>query len=229
MNKIIAVLFGVCILFSCHQKDREVDADSLLGYDYYPLDSGRYWIYAVHVLDYNATNLDTTYQVKEVIYDTFHFTNQVFYTIYRFYREDDLSAWPIQPDSVWTVTRDANQLSIKENNIEYIRLCFPMKSGNRWDGNAKNAFGEEKYTLKNVGGSYSYDSYNYPQTVRAEESNVTSFVNKDVRNIVYAKDIGPVYKKYESLTYKSDVGSIGQFIIEYGHIVEQKLIDYGKP
>jgi hypothetical protein len=227
MKKVIFFLLTLLIFFSCHKKNNEVPV--LTGVEYFPTDSGRYWIYNVHSIQYNSDTIDTTFQVKEVIYDTFHYQNVVVYELYRFYRPDSTYAWPLQPDSVWSFTTDQNEITIKQASAEFIVLDFPLSNGKTWNGNAKNTSLEDDYIVKNLGQPFSAGKYYFSATCNVEESQSLNLVNKDYRNRIYAKGIGLVYKKYEFLSYNTSAQYIGQYLIDYGSVIEETLTGYGTP
>ncbi|MBC7450308.1 MAG: hypothetical protein H7259_02345 [Cytophagales bacterium] len=226
MKQFFLILFVTMLLSSCHKSDDAVPA--INGTEYYPVAVGNFWIYNVHDTYYNNGQFDTTFQVKEVIHDTFIFEGTVIYELYRFYRHSDTIDWPFQPDSVWTLSEDPYQLTITEASTEYIRLSFPFYNNKQWDGNRKNVSGADDYILKNIGKPYTYDTFSYSSTCNVEEAHSKDLVSKDYRNRIYAENIGLVYKKYESIQYKTDPSFIGLDIIDFGKITEQKLIDYGK-
>jgi hypothetical protein len=234
MNRIFLFLIVVSIVVSsCHQKHTDV-GPTVLGLDYYPLDSGRFWVYSIHQTIFNSVTTDTTFQMKEVIYDTMHFANNIIYQLYRFYRSDSTVPWPAQPDSVWTLTSNNYELDIKENDVEFVRLAFPLSNNQTWNGNARNIGNAQQYSIINFGTSFS-DTISsslintYAQTCTVQEANNSSIVGVDSRKRIYAKGIGLVYRKYTTLNYDTQQGNIGQFIITFSNITEQKLLDYGKP
>lgn len=228
MKKVLFFTFVIGCICSCHKKDVEVPA--LTGADYFPTDSGRYWIYNVHSIKYNSDTIDTIFQVKEIIHDTFHYQGVVVYELYRFYRPDKTYPWPFQPDSVWSFTTDLNQIVIKEGSAEFVRLVFPLSTGNIWNGNAKNtSLLKDDYTVKNFGVPFSLNNVYYPATCTVQEEQTMNLVNKDYRSRVYAKDIGLIYKSYEFLSYNTSASQIGQYVVDYGSFFEETLIEYGAP
>lgn len=225
MKKQLFFLVVLVVCVSCNNNDASVPA--LTGKDYFPTDSGRYWIYNVHEIKYNNDTIDTTYQRKDLIYNSYRFQNTTIYELYRFYKPATAADWPLQPDSVWSFTTDNNQITIKESNIEYVRLVFPIANGDTWDGNAKNTMLKDEYTVSNFGKPYAVGSLYFPETVDIVEEHSWNFVNKRYRDRIYAKNVGLIYKNYDQLNY--DPTQIGQYKIEYGSVVEETLIEYGTP
>jgi len=213
--------------FSC--KNNSDSVPELTGKDYFPTDSGRYWIYDIHEIKFNSDTIDTTYQRKDIIFDAFEYQNTTIYELYRFYKPHNVADWPLQPDSVWSFTTNQNQITLKESNVEFIRLVFPLSNGKIWNGNTKNIALRDDYTVTNFNKPYTVGAFYFPETVNIVEEHSLNLVYKDYRNIIYAKNIGLVYKNYEKLTFKTDASNIGQGKIEFGSIVEESLIEYGTP
>ena len=221
-------LFFLVILTLCLCCKKNTDSvPELTGKDYFPTDSGRYWIYAIHEIKYNSDTIDTTYQRKDIIFDAFTYQNTTIYELYRFYKPNNVSDWALQPDSVWSFTINQNQITSKESNVEFVRLVFPLSNGETWNGNAKNIALRDDYTVSNFNKPYTVGLFYFPQTVNIIEEHSLNIVYKDYRNRIYAKNIGLVYKNYEQLNFKTDPNNIGQGKIEFGSISEETLIEYG--
>ncbi|MFN8415783.1 MAG: hypothetical protein U0U66_05585 [Cytophagaceae bacterium] len=221
------LIFFILLSFACHRKTVEV-TPSTVDYDYYPLDSGRFWVYQVHHVNYNITVTDTTYFVKELIYNIYESAPGVVkHEVYRFYKPELTDDWPVQPDSVWTVYKTTDQLSRVEFAREYIRLVFPADNNRSWNGNALNTSFEDLYKIKNKGLSRTVGSFNFTSTLQVEEENNSNLIGKDVRYTYYAKGVGPVEIHKEILSYKIPITSPPQ--IDLGDIIDYTLIDYGTP
>jgi len=228
MKKQLFFLVVLVLCLSCNNNDDSVP--ELTGKDYFPTDSGRYWIYNVHEIRYNSDTTDTIYQRKDIIFDAFEYQGTTIYELYRFYKATNAANWPLQPDSVWSFTTDLNQITIKEANVEYIRLVFPLSNGKIWNGNTKNtSIVSDNYTVSNFKKPYSVGALYFPETVDIVEEHSLNLVFKDYRNRIYAKNVGLIYKNYEQLNFKTDAANIGLGKIEFGSIIEETLIEYGTP
>lgn len=227
MKKGLFFLAVITLCLSCNQ-DKDL-VPELKGIKYFPTDSGRYWIYNVHEINYNADTIDTIYQRKDIIFNSFDYQNTTVYELYRFYKPSNTANWPLQPDSVWSFTTNQNQITLKESNVEYIRLAFPLSNGNTWDGNAKNTALTDVFTVSNFEKPYSVGSFYFPLTVDIIEEHSLNLVYKDYRNRIYAENVGMIYKNYEQLYFNTDPNNIGQGKIEYGSMTEETLIEYGAP
>lgn len=217
-------LFSLFIL-SCNKKSEP----EVFDYDYYPLSTGNYYIYSVSttVIGPTGTAKDS-FQLKEVIADTFHFNDVVKYRIERFLRKKESDQWPSQPDSVWTVYSDKIKAVRTENNYSFIKMVWPMKENTQWNGNGLNILKAQTYTAKNIHKPYFFDDQNFPQTITVVQSDEESKIDKDYEIEVYAKNIGLVYKISEVYEYDEKFLGTNQVVIKSGKKYLQKLITYGK-
>jgi hypothetical protein len=227
MKKQLFFLVVLIVCMSCNNHNDSVP--ELTGKEYFPTDSGRYWIYNVHKITYNSDTTDTIYQRKDLIYDAFQYQGTTIYELYRFYKPTTVADWPSQPDSVWSFTTDLNQITIKEANVEFIRLAFPLSNGETWNGNAKNTSLRDDYTVSDFKKPYSVGTFYFPETVDVVEEHSLNLVYKDYRDRIYAKNVGLIYKYYNQVNFKTDAGNLGQGLIEYGSIIEETLTEYGTP
>ena len=227
MKRQLFFLVVILLCISCNNNNDTVP--ELTGKEYFPTDSGRYWIYDVHEIKYNSDTTDTTYQRKDLIFDVFEYQNTTIYQLYRFYKSSDVVDWPSQPDSVWSFTTDQNQITLKESNVEFVRLVFPLSNGVTWNGNSKNTSLRDDYIISNFKKSYTINTFYFPETSTVIEEHSLNLVSKDYRNRIYAKNVGLIYKYYEQLNFKTDAGTIGQGKIEFGSISEETLLEYGTP
>ena len=220
-------ILGLMVLsiLSCNES-KEVGADEL-GYNYYPLRVGNYSIFEVEEIDYLITGFDTSnYQLREIIIDSIQSIDQTTYLLRRDIRNTAADSW--ESDSVWTVTRTDNFLSITENNIPFIKLTFPVRLGREWDGNSLNSRSNVTYYYQSIQNSL-IDSISANDHIRVIiediEENITGV---DLRSEVYAEGIGLVEKDYLTQTKctSSDCGAdLGEVIA--GRSLKQTLIELG--
>ncbi len=219
------LIFLLTFTTSCNSS-KEVGPETV-GYDFYPLVVGNYRVYDVEEINYLITGFDTAiYQLREIITDSIPSNDQTTYLLRRDIRENELDEW--ESDSVWTVTRTTNYLSITENNIPFIKLTFPVKEGKEWDGNSLNSRTEQIYYYESID-TLLADSLTLDDQIQVViedvEENVTGV---DLRSEAYVKGIGLVEKNY--LTQKkctsSDCGpDLGEVIA--GRALRQTLIEIG--
>lgn len=199
------------------------------GYDFYPLEKGRYVEYDVIETSYSLVGLSITktYQLKEVLRSSFtDLTNQEAFRLERFRRENATQSWRL--DSVWTVKQMADQLVRTENNISYIKLSYPARKGNKWNGNALNSLGKDDYEMDAADKSYRFNEKQYDNVLTVKQQDDSTLVSQDRRIERFAKEIGLVYKESTILFLCAQPGCVGQGKIDYGSRKIQMIRAYGK-
>jgi len=226
MNKyFVLIVISVVLILSCRKHTDTID----IGTGYYPIDTGRYYIYQIQQINYTVTDTigDTlNYQLKEYYHNTISSSGELLYRIERYTRSSDTVQWPSQPDSgVFTVTLNNNLVIRTENNQPFVKMEFPVQANKQWNGNSYNTLGQDNYVMYPVNNPYNIGSTTYQNTLTVTQSNEQSLVDKDYRIEVYAKGIGLIYQYDEVVQY--DQGQIGLYIISSGVIYNKKLVSYG--
>ena len=232
-------------LVSC-KKDPEVT--ELKGSEYIPLKVGNYFIYDVSNITFSsnytydddnfypaADYTDTSiYQLKEELSakDTDLEGNE-FFKISRYLRANSSETWAL--DSIWKCQVNGTNFIRTENNVNYIKLNFPIQRGRSWDGYALNIYNSicDEFTYGN------FIDYNNGVTTFEDVAQVV--MCSDTNDIIvdhneeveyYAKDIGLVYRydasfKYCQLPPDSTLPNCaGLAIIDNGYIYTKSIVDY---
>lgn len=233
--KIKGFSFVVFVIFlaiaGCDSETKEADPEAL-GYHYYPLEVGQYRIYDVQDIAFTLLEGGDTnnYQLKEVIEDYYRVDeHDTTYYLYRYSRKPEISeSWDL--DSVWTVRKDLKRVIVTENNIPYIKLVFPFRTGLSWDANGMNAEEPASYTIAGVGDSWQNKDQLYESSVKViERNNMDTVIQERYSEAVYAADLGLVYKELRYIDYcATTVECLGEGIIEGGRKYVQQLKEYGK-
>ncbi|TGE18098.1 hypothetical protein [Hymenobacter elongatus] len=186
------------------------------GTDYYPLEVGRYRIYAVSdTLWANYQRQVTTYQFRETITDPI--TGAAGVTGYRLVRAKRLlptDAW--RDDSVMVVTPTEGALVLTRNNRRTVELVFPVRKDRAWN---MTAFSAVDTVIKQEDESRRYEKVGEPfqvttggKTYRYEQTLTTALIDDNITGFddeyylskytqVYAKGIGPVYRVRRRFNY----------------------------
>jgi hypothetical protein len=228
---ILTIIFaGVAFYFftGCEDKIKELSLEEM-GYDFFPLETGSFREYRVRKIDYPVLGDPDTlhYFLKEIVADSFiNQTGDITYILERYSKESDTSAWDI--NAAWTASKSNTNVVVVENNIPYVKMTFPVLEGKRWDGNAFNIMSEELYTFEETFQSRDIEGENYESTLKiVHQNNPDSVVTTDIRNEIYALNIGLIYKESIILHYCTDNECLGNMIIEEGMDYRQALIGYG--
>jgi hypothetical protein len=224
---IILILLSLLVL-SCNQNKSVENIDP--GYDYYPIEKGRYVIYDVKKINYNLIGKPDTlnYQLKEVIGDTNSSVNSSSFTyrLNRYKRLKSTDLWSL--DSVWSCRINSNVLIVNENGEDFVKLSFPVKNALKWNGNTFNAKETDSYEIRQLGNKAFVNGAFYQSSlvVLQNDSLPLNFVNRDYRTEIYSKNIGMIYKESQLYIYKQS--TIGNFDIETGTKYIQQISSYGK-
>lgn len=226
----LSVSLFVLFLAACESSKVEPDP-SRLGYDYFPLETGRYAIFDVDETYYalTANPIVRTYQVKDEVGESFtDLTGDEAFKLFRYSRKDELASW--QLDSVWIAKRTPNRAIRTENNVPFVKMVFPLEEQLTWNGNALNNKGEDDYRLEAIAKPYQLPSQAFDRTITVvQQADTLSIIGKEKRIEVYAQDVGLIYKELIKLEYcQSSVECRGQEQINFGVVFYHRLNRYGK-
>lgn len=225
-------LLGV-VLSGCRPlEDSSVPSDgneARIGYDFFPLETGRFIEYDVQEVRYSVTAPPavTTYQVRERVGQAFTQTEGIAsYRLERFRRSDESQPW--QPDSVYALRRETTRAIRTEHNLAYLKLVFPVSEGLRWNGNAFNANGPETYELRNLDQPLRVGNQVFDRTLIVVQQADSSLVSLQRRTEGYARNVGLIYRENTRLFYCNSPNCLGKGIIDFGTTLRYRIRTYGK-
>jgi hypothetical protein len=228
MKKNLLLLLLASGLFSaCEDSKAPVAPDQ--GYSYFPINTGRIWIYDVDSISYdnNSTNtkIDTfNFQYKEAIVSAFaDATGKPAQLVERWFRKSDTLPWDKVNSAL--VLLDNQTAQKVEENTRFIKMLFPVKQNAEWNGNAYNARGEENYMYDFVNEPYTVNGNTYAQAARIVQTEELNQIEEIRRYEVYAKDVGLIYLQSDSINTQNkkfpEVGTISR-----GYRYRLKLSSY---
>lgn len=241
-------VLGITTFFSCSEGGVYEEPKEIKGYDYYPLEIGKYIVYRMDSVVYTQNEAsqihrDTTSSyLKEVIVDTLRDNeNKLLYRIERYYRNDTNTSWDIY--DVVTEGLYPNQAIRTEDNRRFVKLAFPLDESTIWDGN--QFFNETDTVFVKDQSLVMFDGWNeyYVDNIDQQEiigdyifDSVATIVNAiSTDNLIqyrtafekYAKNIGLVYREVKILdTQTIDQLSPWEEKAEKGFILRQTIIDH---
>ncbi|MCC5936672.1 MAG: hypothetical protein JJU34_05275 [Lunatimonas sp.] len=219
-------LLGIAFyLASCDWVDREQPASVLPRYS--PLQVGRFWVYEVDERVYFGENdfEDTRYYYRDQI--TEEFLNEQGQVAFRVIRQKSLDRQVWENEQAYGLRLAENRLIRLMDNIQEIRLVYPIQLLKEWDSNAFNTRSTEIFTIERVG-SYALGERVFPAAVvvrHMEDDDLITF--RDNRYEVYAENLGMVEKYSEVFSYCSRSDCLGQQIIQSGRFIHLKLMTHG--
>lgn len=218
------IVFSLLLYTSACKKDHPVKTIDL-GYNYFPLEEGKWLIYDVDsiVHDDNNQTIDTfNYQIKEVLTSSY-LDNDGWrvYKVERYKRTGTANNWnEWKLDKVWSTKKD-NNLAIKtQENIPYVKFVFPPKTGKRWNGYAyydTTNFSDTVFQFVNVDVAYEINGLSLDSTAEILQFENVNFIEERTKKEVYARNIGLVYFELIDLDLQRNAG------VEYA----EKLNSYG--
>lgn len=229
----VITLLVVSLMPSC-KKETELPPD--VGYSYFPDQVGKYIIYEVDSTSQNdSLQLRKTYRylLKEVI-ESIITDNEgrPSLRIERYVKYHDSLVpysqmqWTLK--DVWMATRTSSTAEKVEENVRYLKLVFPLKKGEDWNGNVYNTKPEWEYEVTEydepmILGNLSFDS---TLTVEQANKNILNLTEYSVES--YARNVGLIYKEMIILNKQpTDTGDYPPFGDTSGYYYTARAIEFG--
>lgn len=234
MRFLIVFLVASILVCSC-EKDQPVPTEP--GYDYFPTELGHYCIYDVDSTVYDDFTGDTfyyQYQVKEIL-ESYFIDNEgrTAIRVERYRRDYNdsiaINAIPWHLSRIWSFTRTTERGEKTEENIRYVRLTFPVKKEERWNGNAFNNQQEWNYKYTATDVPYSLNNMNFDSTLVVQQLYRVNGLEHREYVERYAKHVGLIEKTVIDVkdnTVNLSVPLLDR--IESGVIYTIRLIEYGQ-
>jgi hypothetical protein len=236
MNKVPSLfccLLLIVLLASCKKND---DTVVDLKYDYFPADSGRYVVYDVDSVLFDGffdpPVIDTvSFQIKERVESIFNDNEgRPTMRIERYRRDSVNGSWNIL--NVWTATRTATVAERAEDNLRFIKLVFPPRTGDKWKGNAYlqitdpiDYMDDWDYEITSVDVPYMVNGMSFDSSLTVLQHDEENLIEKIYSEEVYATGVGLVYKQMMHL--KKDVTATFPQGSKDGFIYTVRLKEYG--
>jgi len=242
------VFVSIIIFQGCNGSSTIDDLDLDFGYDYFPLETGKYRTYVVDSILYDIGDneiIDTTHSrtyVKHVVADTITDNlGRLAYKIERYERLSDSLNWVIK--DVWTAVRTDERAEWIEENLRFLKMAFPLKEGVEWDGNiyidettiipiageSVEVFKSWSYETLAVGESDLIGNLAFDEVTTIQQANSENLIELRFSEEKYAKGVGLVYRHMKILDTQCISECVNQDWedkAEKGYILTQQIIDY---
>lgn len=209
---------------------------------FYPLESGRFVVYAVTQTQYrpNQTPVVTTFQRKERVGGAFQdAAGQPAFRIERFRRAGE--SWPWLADSVFSAQWRNNQLIRTQNGLAVVSLVLPVYDHSRWNPtqyayagssvpeNPGVSAGDEGrfYEIQNSYQLVLVGTMRFGQSLTVRQRTDSTGLGQDTRHEIYALDVGVVHREVLQVQFCYAPGCIGQSRIETGTRQQEQILYYG--
>ncbi len=219
MNKFIYIPIICCLFCSCLKPTNELPN---FYYGYYPNDLNSWIEYEVTEIVHGSLGSDTiNYFLKEIKTNEF-FDNEgeVAIRIERFWKFNQNESYVIK--DVWQEKVTSTAVEKVEENNRFVKLIFPVKYGEYWDGNAFNSLPLCEYTYDSIHQPYSLNSFDFDSSLTVFQKDLYTAVDYQNAFEVYAKNIGLIYKQDIDLSINLyNISNINE-----GTELEMKIINY---
>lgn len=213
MKKALHILFIILVLagvFSCKKKKEPIEPPDV-GADYYPSNTARYIIYDVDSIVFDEFTYDSTYykyQIKEKLEEEFTDAQgkpaiKLARYIKKYNAAVSYSAMPWVIKDVWQVNVSKSNVEVVEENVRFIKLTFPVKASDLWNGNLYNTMDEWDYTYTYVDKAESFNNLSFDKVALVTQMNFPTKISRDYYIEKYAKGVGLVDREIIDLDYQS--------------------------
>jgi hypothetical protein len=209
MKSLLQIVFLFLLIFGVSSCKKDNNSSLDMGYNYFPNEVGRYVVYDVDSFHYEDNNISAITHIAKI--DTFKFQlkekiesiyqdneNRPTIRLERYVRFSDTNnsytsiPWTLR--NVWVENRTTKTAEKVEENIRFIKLAFPFKDNQTWNGNAQN---------DSTAWDYYYDYFDMPRTIAGHsfdsvlnviQKDQSSLINKITFHEMYARNVGLIYK-----------------------------------
>ncbi len=235
------------LLTACSKSELDAYDNTRLGLDYYPVDIGASWVYAVDSILFKLRGTvveDSSHAfLREEVADSFrNATHQLVYRIDLFYTRDTALGWDLIGNHF--LEKSNTSLVKREGGLDFTKLIFPVETYSSWNGNSRI----HPRTQISVNGEilepYADWNYVYNYKDKAEVSGGKSY--ESVCKVTEVDDENLIEKRYSVALYAKNVGLISREVwlldtqntnpsipfrnrAEKGFILRQQLISYKHP
>lgn len=241
------LIVGIALFQSCGEGTVEDPIE--FGYDYFPLEIGKYIEYDVDSTLYdisvgnNVVIRSNSIQVREEVTDSFPDNEgRPMYRIERFERANETEEWRVK--DVWTAVVTDRQAERIEENLRFIKLVFPVSDNtNPWNGNKYidenlviSVEGESIFIFKNwlyeyrtIGEALNIGGFNFEDVVTVFQADEENFIELRSSYEQYARDVGLVKREQfilDTQCIENCIGWTWEEKAEKGFIVTQTVRDY---
>lgn len=210
---LLGLLLLIAVFFSC-QPDTTTVFDGSYGYNYYPLEVGKYWTYKVDSLV--ILNMDEKMEsssfVKEEIVNTIITENgDTSYVLKRSVASEIDGNYT--PTDVWKIDISLSSLIRVEENLRFMKLLFPIMLGEEWDGNlfdhkietnvGQNTiepYFEWSYAVLQDDRSITLEGVDYTGVVEVQQADHEDEINLRWSNELYAPNVGMIKREMRILS-----------------------------
>lgn len=252
MTRFFFLLILLSALLACTRETETIETD--LGREYFPLQVGRVWEYQVDSIIFdpvgNSVAVDSTrsWLREEIIALYVDAAGDTVFQTERYVRSDTTHNWQIS--KVLALSQNTRQATRTEDNLRFVKMVFPLKTGARWNGNQYiddalriTVAGEVIHIFKDWQSEVLDQSGAWSNGIRSFDD-VAMIAHADSENLIeyrfvqeaYARNIGLIYNEMRILDTQCQACCNADFArcsslpwnqkAEKGFIIKQRLIHW---
>ena len=180
-----------------------------LGYEYYPNNEDYYRLYEVKDIIYNdfAQTIDTiTYEVVEVFTNTFNdLEGRESRELHRYEKRNGTN-WVLK--DVWTSTKTQTRVEQVEENQRVVKLTFPVKEGNDWNGYAFADLPDEDFEVLSLKSDTVVNGISINEFIEVLNYEDENILERRIKKEKYGKTFGLIHLYLVDLDLQKDSGII---------------------
>ncbi len=190
---IVLLCLVATMLLSCENKKE--DMSNILGTEYFPLNSGREYIYQVDSIIFDEFNqsVDTITSRLRIRYINTFIDSSKTSSLRVEYDNPDKGY--NDPKNRWVSVIKLTQNSIVNysDTFRTIKMSFPVRNGKKWDANTFNNLPAQIYSYKNVGIPFEILNFKFSETATIQQYELYTPLTEINSYEVYAKNVGMIY------------------------------------
>lgn len=215
-NILSIIVLGLIFFVSCNTDPTVENLNIDYGYDYYPVEIGKYIIYDVDSVTFDPNlsgiSIDTTsYQAKEEIVDTtIDNAGRTMFIIHYSTRDSMNQVWNLE--NVYTTVVDDSWVERTEDNLRFIKMVFPQKIDSTWDGN--RLFAEDGFIVTVRGETLEmFKNWSSVTKEKSSSGTISGLNFDDLLTIQHADDENLIERRFVEEKYARGVGLVNKTMI----------------
>ncbi len=244
----VLIMIGLIFFAACKDESTIEEFELDFGYEYFPLEIGKFKEYIVDSTIYDigpneiTTILSSRTYLREVVTDTLlDNLGRVAYQIERFERTGLEDPWIIK--DVWLMVRTEAQAESLEENLRFVKMVFPLKEGVVWNGNrfidvtlqipiageTVEVFKSWEYEVDFVGEPIAVNNELFDDAVQITQADNENLIELRVSREQYIRNVGLAFREMKILDTQCISECEGQpweEKAEKGFILTQTLINF---
>lgn len=245
-NILFAILAFLMILSSCEDEILVLE-DKALGYDYYPVEVGNFWVYkvdstiVVNVSGQKELRETTSYIKEEIISSFLNEQGDTSHVLQRSFSSSENGTF--RSTDIWKIEKTRSNLSRFEENLQFIKLVFPIDIGSTWNGNlfdqrievavaqqSMEPYLEWSYSVDSLKANETVNGVAYTDVIKVTQASYENEIEQRFSYEKYSPGIGMIYREMSILDTQcfmpecKDISWIEK--ADSGYQLRQTLVDY---